>query len=79
MIKFELETEVVFLHREEIREGIISEIKESRSGIIYEIEYLNEDDEICSTHRNSKDVFLTVNELFQSLRNNFENKKEWEK
>ena len=78
-MKFELETEVVFLHREEIREGIISEIKESRSGIIYEIEYLNEEDEFCSINKNSKDVFLTVNELFDSLKNNFENKKEWEK
>ena len=78
-MKLELETEVVFLHREEIKEGIISEITESRSGIIYEIEYLNEDHEICSTDRNSKSLFLTVNELFQSLRNDFENKKEWEK
>ncbi|MDQ5930625.1 MAG: hypothetical protein QG594_2413 [Bacteroidota bacterium] len=78
-MKLELETTVVFLHRNIIQEGIISEIRESRSGINYEIEYLNEEEEFCSTDKNSKEVFLTVNELFQSLRNDFENKKEWEK
>lgn len=77
--KLELDSTVVFLHRDKIQEGIISEIRESRAGIFYEIEYLNEEDEMCSTDKNSKSVFLTVNELFQSLRNDFENKKEWEK
>ena len=77
-MKLELETQVVFLHRDKIQEGIISEIRESRAEIFYEIEYLNEE-EVCSTDKNSKSVFLTINELFQSLRNDFENKKEWEK
>ena len=78
-MKLELETEVVFLNRDKIQEGIISEIRESRTDIFYEIEYLNEEEELCSTDKNSKSVFLTINELFQSLRNDFENKKEWEK
>ena len=78
-MKLKLETEVVFLYRDKIQEGIISEIRETRFNIFYEIEYLNEEEEFCSTDKNSKSVFLTVNELIQSLRNDFENKKEWEK
>lgn len=75
-MKLELETEVVFIHRDKIQEGIISEIRETRFNIFYEIEYINEDDGFCSIDKNSKEVFLTVNELFQSLRNDFENKME---
>ena len=77
--KLELDTEVVFLHRDKIQEGIISEIRETRFNIFYEIEYLNEEDGFCSIDKISKEVFLTINELFQSLRNDFENKMEIQK
>lgn len=75
-MKLELDSTVVFLYRDKIQEGIISEIRESRAGIFYEIEHINEYDEICSTDKKSKEVFLTVNELFQSLKINFETKNE---
>ena len=72
--KLELDAEVVFIYRDKIQEGIISEIRETRFNIFYEIEYINEDDGFCSIDKISKEVFLTVNELFQSLKINFENK-----
>ena len=75
-MKFKLETDVVFLYRNKIYEGIISEIRETRSEIIYEIEYLDDQEEFFREWKTSKEVFLTVNELFQSLRINFENKME---
>ena len=75
-MKLELDTEVFFIYRDKIQAGIISEIRESRAGLFYEIEHINEYHEICSTDKKSKEVFLTVNELFQSLRINFENKTE---
>ena len=75
-MKFELETEVVFLHQDKIQEGIISEIRETRSEIVYEIEYLDDQEEFFMEWKTSKEVFLTVNELFQSLKINFETKNE---
>lgn len=77
-MRVELDSEVVFLHKDEIREGIISGISETRIALNYEIEYINEESEICQVTKSSEKVFLTVNELFQSLRNDFETKKEWE-
>lgn len=73
----ELETEVVFLYRNKIFNGIISEIRISRSDIIYELEYLD-DLEFFREWKTSKEVYANLNELFNSLRNDFENKKEWE-
>ena len=75
-MKLELDTEVVFLYRDKIQKGIISEIRETKFNLVYEIGYVSEDDGFCSIYKTSKEVFLTINELFQSLRINFENKTE---
>lgn len=72
-----IDDNIIFLFRNEIQEGIISEIKTTRTGIIYKIEFMDEDDEICLTEINSKLVFKTVDDLLNNLKNSYENKNEY--
>lgn len=72
-----IDDNIIFLFRNEIREGIISEIKTTRTGIIYKIEFMDEYDEICLAEINSKLAFKTVDDLLNNLKNTYENKNEY--
>lgn len=72
-----IDDNIIFLYHNEIQEGMISEIKTTRTGIIFTVEYLDEYDDLSRIEINSKLVFKTVDDLLDNLKNSYENKNEY--
>jgi hypothetical protein len=71
-----LDDEIIFLNQNKIESGVISEILQTRTGIIYTVEYLDSEDEFCQVK--IEKVFKSIQELFDDLSKEFFKKKEWE-
>jgi len=72
-----LDDEIIFLNSNKIESGVISEILQTRTKIIYTVEYLDSEDEFCQVK--IEKVFKSIQELFDDLSKEFLQKGEWEK
>lgn len=68
---YKLEDIVFFIHDNEIKDGIIYEINIHRLGKSYSVEYLNNNDDLCTVTKFEIDLFQTVEGLLSKLKENY--------
>ena len=66
-----LEDKVFFIHLNQIQQGVIMEINQSRSGYTYWIEFYNEESEICKIKLDETKVFTNLYKLLENLEDEF--------
>lgn len=68
---YKLEDIVFFMHENKIKDGIIYEINIHRLGKSYSVEYLNNNDDLCTVTKFEIDLFQTVEGLLSKLKENY--------
>lgn len=66
-----LEDKVFFIHLNQIQQGVIMEINQSRSGYTYWIEFYNEESEVCKIKLDETKVFTNLYKLLENLEDEF--------
>lgn len=66
-----LEDKVFFIHLNQIQQGVIMEINQSRSGYTYWVEFYNEESEICKIKLDETKVFTNLYKLLENLEDEF--------
>lgn len=66
-----LEDKVFFIHLNQIQQGVIMEINQSRSGYTYWVEFYNEESETCKIKLDETKVFSNLYKLLENLEDEF--------
>ena len=66
-----LDDKVYFMVSDRIQDGVISQVTQTRTGYIFELEYYNEESEYCTTDMPSKYLFRSVDVLLQDLKDTY--------
>ncbi len=66
-----LEDKVFFIHLNQIQQGVIMEINQSRSGYAYWVEFYNEESEVCKIKLDETKVFTNLYKLLETLEDEF--------
>ncbi len=66
-----LDDKVFFILKNQIQQGIIFEINQSRSGYTYWIEFYNEESKVCKTYLDETKVFSNLYKLLENLEDDF--------
>jgi hypothetical protein len=66
-----LEDKVFFIHLNQIQQGVIMEINQSRSGYTYWVEFYNEESEVCKIKLDETKVFSNLYKLLENLEDDF--------
>jgi hypothetical protein len=66
-----LEDKVFFMIKNQIQQGIIFEINQSRSGYSYWVNFYNEEPEECKTYLDETKVFSNLYKLLENLEDEF--------
>lgn len=66
-----LDDKVFFMLKNQIQEGIIFEINQSRTGYSYWVIFYNEESEECKTYLDETKVFTNLYKLLENLEDEF--------
>lgn len=66
-----LEDKVFFMIKNQIHQGVIFEINQSRSGFSYWVNFYNEESEECKTYLHETKVFSNLYKLLETLEDEF--------
>lgn len=66
-----LDDKVYFMVSHHIQDGTVSQVTQTRTEYIYEVEYYNEESEYCITDMPGKYLFRSVDELLQDLKGTY--------
>ncbi len=66
-----LEDKVFFMIKNQIQQGVIFEINQSRLGFSYWVNFYNEESEECKTYLDETKVFSNLYKLLENLEDEF--------